>query len=40
MDDPATAIVQTPQFFRESAAQTWIENAAGAIQEVSTARSK
>ena len=34
MDDPATAIVQTPQFFRESAAQTWIENAAGAIQEV------
>ena len=34
MDDPVTAIVQTPQFFRESAAQTWIENAAGAIQEV------
>jgi cellulose synthase/poly-beta-1,6-N-acetylglucosamine synthase-like glycosyltransferase len=34
MDDPATAIVQTPQFFRESAAQTWLENAAGAIQEV------
>jgi cellulose synthase (UDP-forming) len=34
MDDPGTAIVQTPQFFRESAAQTWIENAAGAIQEV------
>jgi cellulose synthase/poly-beta-1,6-N-acetylglucosamine synthase-like glycosyltransferase len=34
LDDPATAIVQTPQFFRESAAQTWIENAAGAIQEV------
>jgi cellulose synthase (UDP-forming) len=34
MDDPATGIVQTPQFFRESAAQTWIENAAGAIQEV------
>jgi cellulose synthase (UDP-forming) len=34
MDDPATAIVQTPQFFRESAAQTWIENSAGAIQEV------
>jgi cellulose synthase (UDP-forming) len=34
MDDPATAIVQTPQFFRASAAQTWIENAAGAIQEV------
>jgi cellulose synthase (UDP-forming) len=34
MDDPATAIVQTPQFFRASAAQTWIENAAGSIQEV------
>jgi cellulose synthase (UDP-forming) len=34
MDDPAIAIVQTPQFFRASTAQTWIENAAGAIQEV------
>ncbi len=34
MDDPAIAIVQTPQFFRASAAQTWIENSAGAIQEV------
>jgi cellulose synthase/poly-beta-1,6-N-acetylglucosamine synthase-like glycosyltransferase len=34
LDDPAIAIVQTPQFFRGSAAQTWIENAAGAIQEV------
>jgi cellulose synthase (UDP-forming) len=34
LDDPAIAIVQTPQFFRESASQTWIENAAGAIQEV------
>jgi cellulose synthase (UDP-forming) len=34
MDDPAIAIVQTPQFFRESPEQTWIENAAGAIQEV------
>ena len=34
LDDPDIAIVQTPQFFRESAAQTWIENAAGAIQEV------
>ena len=34
MDDPAIAIVQTPQFFRESARQTWIENSAGAIQEV------
>jgi hypothetical protein len=34
MDDPTIAIVQTPQFFRGSARQTWIENAAGAIQEV------
>jgi cellulose synthase (UDP-forming) len=34
MDDPAIAIVQTPQFFRGSAEQTWIENSAGAIQEV------
>jgi cellulose synthase (UDP-forming) len=33
-DDPGVAIVQTPQFFRESPAQTWIENSAGAIQEV------
>jgi cellulose synthase (UDP-forming) len=34
LDDPKIAIVQTPQFFRSDAAQTWIENAAGAIQEV------
>jgi len=34
MDDPGIGIVQTPQFFRESPEQTWIENAAGAIQEV------
>jgi cellulose synthase (UDP-forming) len=34
MDDQKIAIVQTPQFFRGSAAQTWIENSAGAIQEV------
>jgi cellulose synthase (UDP-forming) len=34
MADPSIAIVQTPQFFRYSAAQTWIENSAGAIQEV------
>ena len=33
-DDAAVAIVQTPQYFRASRAQTWIENAAGAIQEV------
>jgi cellulose synthase (UDP-forming) len=34
MDDERIAIVQTPQFFRQSQQQTWIENAAGAIQEV------
>lgn len=34
LDDAAIGIVQTPQFFRESAAATWIENSAGAIQEV------
>jgi cellulose synthase/poly-beta-1,6-N-acetylglucosamine synthase-like glycosyltransferase len=34
LDDPAIAIVQTPQYFRVSAAQNWIENAAGALQEV------
>ena len=34
LDDPAVAIVQTPQYFRGSPAQTWIENSAGAIQEV------
>ncbi len=34
MDDPAIAIVQTPQYFRTHPAQTWIERAAGPIQEV------
>jgi cellulose synthase (UDP-forming) len=34
LDDPAIAIVQTPQYFREAAEQNWIENSAGAIQEV------
>jgi cellulose synthase (UDP-forming) len=34
MEDSGTAIVQTPQFFRGSDMQTWIENSAGAIQEV------
>jgi cellulose synthase (UDP-forming) len=34
MDDPAMAIVQTPQFFRSNPAQTWVERAAGPIQEV------
>ena len=34
MDDPLIAIVQTPQYFRTDPAQTWIERAAGPIQEV------
>jgi cellulose synthase/poly-beta-1,6-N-acetylglucosamine synthase-like glycosyltransferase len=34
LDDPTVAIVQTPQYFRTSRAQTWIERAAGPIQEV------
>jgi cellulose synthase (UDP-forming) len=34
VDDPGVAIVQTPQFFRTSRRQTWIERSAGAIQEV------
>jgi cellulose synthase (UDP-forming) len=34
LDDPAVAIVQTPQFFRSSPEQTWIERGAGPIQEV------
>jgi len=33
-DDPRVAIVQTPQYFRENPQQNWIENAAGAVQEV------
>ena len=34
MDDPSLAIVQTPQFFRERPGQSWLENAAGSVQEV------
>ncbi len=34
LDDPQVAIVQTPQYFRSAAGQTWIERAAGPIQEV------
>ena len=34
LDDPGVAIVQTPQFFRADPLQTWVENAAGAVQEV------
>jgi cellulose synthase (UDP-forming) len=33
-DDRQIAIVQTPQFFRTRTQQTWVERAAGAIQEV------
>jgi cellulose synthase (UDP-forming) len=34
MDDPATGLVQTPQFFRVSRRQTWVERAAGATLEI------
>jgi len=34
LDDPRIAIVQTPQYFRSHAGQTWIERAAGPIQEI------
>jgi cellulose synthase (UDP-forming) len=33
-DDPDIAIVQTPQYFRTDRRQTWVESAAGAIQEL------
>ena len=32
--DPQTAIVQTPQFFRVKDEQSWVEQGAGAIQEL------
>jgi len=32
--DPVLAIVQTPQFFRTDRRQTWVESAAGAVQEL------
>ena len=34
MEDPAVGIVQTPQFFRVSPQQTWVERAAGATLEI------
>jgi cellulose synthase (UDP-forming) len=34
LDDPATGLVQTPQFFRVNKNQTWVERAAGATLEV------
>ncbi len=34
LDDPRIAILQTPQFFRSHPGQTWIERAAGPIQEI------
>ena len=34
MDDPTVGIVQTPQYFRVDARQTWIERGAGAVLEV------
>lgn len=34
MDDPSVGIVQTPQFFRVSPGQSWVERAAGASLEI------
>ena len=34
LDDPAIGIVQTPQFFRASPRQTWVERAANPTLEV------
>ena len=34
MDDPSLGIVQTPQFFRVSRKQTWVERGAGATLEI------
>jgi cellulose synthase (UDP-forming) len=34
LDDPTVGIVQTPQFFRVSRGQTWVERAAGPTLEV------
>jgi cellulose synthase/poly-beta-1,6-N-acetylglucosamine synthase-like glycosyltransferase len=34
LDDPDIGLVQTPQFFRASQRQTWVERAAGATLEV------
>jgi cellulose synthase (UDP-forming) len=34
LDDPQVGIVQTPQFFRVTAGQAWVERAAGATLEV------
>lgn len=33
-DDPKIAVVQTPQYFRTTPQQTWIERSAGAVQEM------
>jgi cellulose synthase (UDP-forming) len=34
MDNPSLGIVQTPQFFRVSRKQTWVERGAGAVLEI------
>jgi cellulose synthase (UDP-forming) len=34
LDDPATGLVQTPQYFRVSPRQTWVERAAGTTLEI------
>jgi cellulose synthase (UDP-forming) len=34
MEDPAVGLVQTPQYFRSTKEQTWVERAAGATLEI------
>lgn len=34
LDDDKTAVVQSPQFFRVTEEQTWVEQGAGAVQEL------
>jgi len=34
LDDPEVGIVQTPQYFRTDARQTWVERAGGCAQEI------
>lgn len=34
LEDPKIAIVQSPQFFRTKSEQTWVEQGAGAVQEL------
>jgi len=33
-EDPRVAILQTPQYFRATSEQTWVERGAGSLQEI------